>query len=585
MKLNIKRIFSLVLVLVMLASSFPIVHSEGRTAALDNDDYIYVRVDQPVDGGIYCMITEQFGYHHAVSNVHMADDDGLIPAFVTVAGDYVVSNVNDAILWQFNGNAEDGYIIKSVENNEYLAKLNFTLTTNPSERQYWEHIIHENEDSSIGSEPVIHNISKSGYILFRVNGEEQYFDCFNEYQQCNIRLYERRERPVDFVPVTGVTIGTTEETVLLGSTYSFNAHVLPENATVQTVNYVSSNPTVAVVDENGLLITGSEGTTVITASDGAGVFSDSCIVTVVSEYSSIPTLTGYKVYPGKAIVSFRADDVSSFDIVDAQEGLSALTAMCYIDGFFYGFTRSEEDGYDLVKINAETYERETTTVRSGYYVRDMTYDAVTGQIFCLMATNETIYSLYFGIYTIDPITLHFDLVNDTSRYLSTLECTTDGRLYGIDMFGYLCSVDKQTAECTIIGSTTVTSINHEQTMCFCPTNGKMYWMKQDDQGGAFFEVNLATANLTYIGYPGGDAIGYEAIAGLCYVPSDDTPQFMPGDVDMDGQITIADSLMVLRHAMQLLTLSQEQLELADFNGDGSVNVVDAVEILRSAMGI
>lgn len=585
MKFKAKPLFSLMLALIVLVSSLPVVFSEADTDILDNGDYIYVLVDSPTDGEVYCMITEQFGYHHAVSNVHMADGEGLVPAFVTVAGDYVVSNVNSSILWQFNGNAESGYTIRSVENNEYLAKLNFTLTTSPSERQYWEHIIHENEDSSIGDEPVIHNISKSGYILFRVNGEEQYFDCFNEYQQCNIRLYERRERPSDYVPVTGVSIGTSEETVFLGSTFRFNAHVLPENATVQTINYSSSNPIVASVDESGLLITGSEGTTVITASDGTGTFSDSCIVTVISEDSSIPTLTGYRVYPSKALVSFNADDVSSFDVVDAQEGLSSLTAMCYIDGFFYGFTRSEETGYDLVKINADTYERETTTVRSGYYVRDMTYDAATGQIYCLMATNETIYSLYFGLYTVDPVTMHFDLVNDTSRYLSALECTTDGRLYGIDMFGYLCSVDKQTAECTIIGSTTVTSINHEQSMCFCPTNGKMYWMKQDDEGGAFFEVNLATANLTYIGYPGGDAIGYEAIAGLCYVSSDGEPQYAVGDVDMDGQITIADSLTVLRHSMQLLTLSQQQLELADFNGDSSVNVVDAVEILRFAMGI
>ena len=59
----------------------------------------------------------------------------------------------------------------------------------------------------------------------------------------------------------------------------------------------------------------------------------------------------------------------------------------------------------------------------------MTYDPETGLIYCMMATNATIYSLYFGIYTVNPQTLSFNLVGETNRYLSVLECTADGRLY------------------------------------------------------------------------------------------------------------------------------------------------------------
>ncbi len=58
-----------------------------------------------------------------------------------------------------------------------------------------------------------------------------------------------------------------------------------------------------------------------------------------------------------------------------------------------------------------------------------------------------------------------------------------------------------------------------------------------------------------------------------------------GDVDLNGEITGNDALTLMRYALSLITLTDEQLALADFNGDGAVNALDALLIMRSAMGL
>lgn len=58
-----------------------------------------------------------------------------------------------------------------------------------------------------------------------------------------------------------------------------------------------------------------------------------------------------------------------------------------------------------------------------------------------------------------------------------------------------------------------------------------------------------------------------------------------GDVDMDGCINGIDALMVLRKAMGIIELTENQCRLADVDFNGEVTVNDAVRILRHALGI
>lgn len=63
------------------------------------------------------------------------------------------------------------------------------------------------------------------------------------------------------------------------------------------------------------------------------------------------------------------------------------------------------------------------------------------------------------------------------------------------------------------------------------------------------------------------------------------PQGMPGDTDLDGSVTVADAVLAVRHALELITLEGQAAANGDVNGTDSVTVADAVLILRKAIGL
>lgn len=81
--------------------------------------------------------------------------------------------------------------------------------------------------------------------------------------------------------VSNITLDSNSVTIYENESWKLNASVGPENADNKIVVWESSNPTVAAVDQNGLVSALSVGTTTITATaqDGYGV-SASCIFTV-----------------------------------------------------------------------------------------------------------------------------------------------------------------------------------------------------------------------------------------------------------------------------------------------------------------
>ena len=83
------------------------------------------------------------------------------------------------------------------------------------------------------------------------------------------------------VPATSVTLSETAVELPQGETLQLTATVLPEDATVTTVTWSSSDPAVATVDANGLVTAVAPGTATVTAAttDGSGLTA-SCTVTV-----------------------------------------------------------------------------------------------------------------------------------------------------------------------------------------------------------------------------------------------------------------------------------------------------------------
>ena len=61
--------------------------------------------------------------------------------------------------------------------------------------------------------------------------------------------------------------------------------------------------------------------------------------------------------------------------------------------------------------------------------------------------------------------------------------------------------------------------------------------------------------------------------------------FVLGDMDGDGEISVADALSALRIAIKLVEGTQESFRKGDIDADGEITVSDALRILRIAAGI
>ena len=70
---------------------------------------------------------------------------------------------------------------------------------------------------------------------------------------------------------------------------------------------------------------------------------------------------------------------------------------------------------------------------------------------------------------------------------------------------------------------------------------------------------------------------------LEYSPARAVPP--PGDVNGDGNVTVADATLALRAAVGSLTLAPDQVAAADVNHDGHVDIGDVTLILRFALGL
>ena len=56
---------------------------------------------------------------------------------------------------------------------------------------------------------------------------------------------------------------------------------------------------------------------------------------------------------------------------------------------------------------------------------------------------------------------------------------------------------------------------------------------------------------------------------------------LPGDVDNNGIINVMDALAILKKALNICPVINN--EVADFNNDGSVNIIDALEVLKKSI--
>jgi uncharacterized protein YjdB/outer membrane protein assembly factor BamB len=82
------------------------------------------------------------------------------------------------------------------------------------------------------------------------------------------------------VPVTGVSLNKTTDTITVGATDTLIANIAPVNATNQSVTWVSDNTAAAAVDQSGKVTAVAQGTANVTATTADGGYTATCVVTV-----------------------------------------------------------------------------------------------------------------------------------------------------------------------------------------------------------------------------------------------------------------------------------------------------------------
>ena len=82
------------------------------------------------------------------------------------------------------------------------------------------------------------------------------------------------------VAVTGVSLNITSKALAVGESFALQEKVTPNNATMKTVSWSSSDETVATVDADGVVTALKIGTCKITVATDDGNKTASCVVTV-----------------------------------------------------------------------------------------------------------------------------------------------------------------------------------------------------------------------------------------------------------------------------------------------------------------
>lgn len=186
------------------------------------------------------------------------------------------------------------------------------------------------------------------------------------------------------VTITNKMIKDEVQYMTVASTYDFNAVINPEG-TVGKITWSVSDPTVAAVNEDGIVTAVKEGSTVLTASavsEGISVTSGSAITLKDVKNDKVVI----KVVSGEAIESAHVQDVT---LVDDKTLSIKFSASMKADTLFNSLTSVLENSVTIVPVaNASGVSAVNPGVLKGVLTED-------GKTFTVTATNS-----FYGYYDV-----------------------------------------------------------------------------------------------------------------------------------------------------------------------------------------
>lgn len=178
------------------------------------------------------------------------------------------------------------------------------------------------------------------------------------------------------------------------------------------------------------------------------------------------------------------------------------------DGYYYGYD-TYSYFYKIDYLTGVVVSR----IYAGCFFVDMAFDYTTG----------VMYGSYAGtLWTINLTTGEPTLVGETGyASMQMIACNSEGQLYGVNYSEtpedcYLNLIDKETAECTVVGNTGMACM-YLQSGGFNQADDKLYWMGCDEEGGFFAEINTTTGHAIVYATKGAEQVAW-------FIPSEYNPE-------------------------------------------------------------
>ncbi len=575
-------------------------------------------------------------------------DGGQLEFYSGSKAPWYVSKVGDRTVAQSSNHAPltNGYIITNITLNA-PARLSFDWM-NSAEQNFDYLKLFINGEAALDLRDVLSDFTNA-IVEIPEAGEYQFAWVFSKDDEinelndaCFIDNVEILDaiHPESFDAVSFMGIRADESR-------SIEYTLLPEDATSKHIDWSSSDETIAVVDENGVVTGCNPGRAIITGCTADGNLIDKVTITVTEPYAE-QTLYGFRYIGSNPnarfdLVSFTDRNPENIASITSFPGSTHIfSAMEYVNGKLYAASGCMIYSMDFGIFEPTLIHDE---IQDDFEIVDMTYDHSSDKMYLLLASNSqsAVYEMNLGT---GSITL-CSLVAGLSLPANTLAISADGRAYCTEAYtGKFFSIDITTGETELIGNFGFGGAKN-QSMSFDLNTGRLILASYVPNVGnaecdQLYIVDTNTAICTRLGNMGGE--NETQLVGLFSIPENSMQSFridfvdgisgeivisetiergsiidefpslnehsgyvllgwnydnspvlqnttvysrfaLVGDIDFDHQVTVEEATTISRCALGLHSLESEALMIADASGDGAIRMDDALIVLRLALSL
>ena len=374
---------------------------------------------------------------------------------------------------------------------------------------------------------------------------------------------------MDPVLATTIELNETSTEITEGGTMQLTATVLPEDATDKTVTWVSSDETVATVDENGLVTAVAAGTATITATTNDGSeLSASCAVTVLPNIvlatsmdlnqSNAEVNVGETVQLTAIVLPEDATD-KTVTWASSDESVAAVDENGLVTAVAPGtatITATTNDGSELSASCVVTVMNPVApVVENAFLMPDTT--VMHNDVIALpvaMTNNETITAFQTDIFLPEGFTI---VTDEDDEYV----VTPSGRMSSNH---YIMTQDVSNGSVRVICYT-------PQSIPFSGNEGDLFYIhvQVPDDAEGLYTMSLRNTLLTTI-----DFQELSIADASCTI---EAKQFIPGDVNDSRTVTVTDIVVAAQYVLEM-NPTPFIFAAADMNGDGNITVTDIMLI-------